>query len=640
MYPRIATILRYLLQVDAPVKGEFLAREIEVTSRTVRSDIKLLNDLISGHGAEIHAVRGAGYELRIKDPSSFQIWLEEQFSNSMLGPFILPADRADFMIRKLLLAEDYVKIEDIANILYVSKSTVQNDLKAVKEKLGKYGIQVLKRPNHGMKISGTEFQVRFCMSEYFQNHNSGKGLTLWEKPSGIFTENELKLVRDIVIVSMRKHNLFFSDTGLDNLVIHILIAMKRIREGHQISSLPGESAPARNSNEAAAAREIAAAVEATGISAPEAEIAYLTMHLLGTELLPEMKEVLRQSNDWMDEEYYMYARAMVDEIEIKLKLGIHNDSELVWGLGLHLKPALNRIRFGMSLTNPMLESVKSAYPLAFQAGIIGAAVIQKQTRLPISENEIGYIALHIGAAMERLKGKPAPKKCIIICSSGLGSARLLNQMINKHFGPRLDVVGTFGYYNLDKAPLEQINFIISTVALTQDFPVPVIKVPTLLKEKDLQQIHNMMTDLDVIPFRFIREELTFLRQRFDTREEILEFLCKELRSKHLVTEAFLESVKQREAVSPTSFGNLTAIPHPIVPQTKETFWAICTLTKPVMWGDKQVQFVCLLCVSETEKENLTHMYDVLVHVTESPELVEQLIKAESYLDISNIFFLK
>lgn len=171
MYPRLATILSCLIDADNPVKGEWLAGETGVTSRTVRNDIKLLNDLLSRNGAHIHTVRGAGYELRISDPPVFGGWSRQQLTASP-GPFVSPADRTTYIIRTLLLAEGYLKIEELADLLYVSTSTIQNDLKDVKAALGTHGLELQKRPNYGLQISGREFPLRLCMFEAFKTFAS------------------------------------------------------------------------------------------------------------------------------------------------------------------------------------------------------------------------------------------------------------------------------------------------------------------------------------------------------------------------------------------------------------------------------------------------------------------------------------
>ena len=73
----------------------------------------------------------------------------------------------------------------------------------------------------------------------------------------------------------------------------------------------------------------------------------------------------------------------------------------------------------------MLSAIKENYPLAFEAGVIAGIVIKEQTGIDIHENEIGYLALHFGAAIERRKTERPPKRCLIVCASGAGSAQLL-----------------------------------------------------------------------------------------------------------------------------------------------------------------------------------------------------------------------
>ncbi|MFB8736184.1 PRD domain-containing protein [Bacillus sp. SL00103] len=89
-------------------------------------------------------------------------------------------------------------------------------------------------------------------------------------------------------------------------------------------------------------------------------------------------------------------------IDQKLQLDLAGDAELI-GLSLHLKPAMTRCKYGMNLRNPDADEIKAGYPLAFEAGIVASRVIEEETGLCGHENEIGYIALHFGAALEREK---------------------------------------------------------------------------------------------------------------------------------------------------------------------------------------------------------------------------------------------
>ncbi|MGA3882425.1 PTS sugar transporter subunit IIA, partial [Bacillus pumilus] len=77
---------------------------------------------------------------------------------------------------------------------------------------------------------------------------------------------------------------------------------------------------------------------------------------------------------------------------------------------------------------------------------------------------------------------------------------------------------------------------------------------------------------------------------FQTKEEVLTFLPTQVIDMGLAPAELTPPVMEREEAAPTSFGHYTAIPHPMTPLTEETFWAICSLEKPIIWGEKKVQF--------------------------------------------------
>lgn len=118
---------------------------------------------------------------------------------------------------------------------------------------------------------------------------------------------------------------------------------------------------------------------------------------------------------------------------------------------------------------------------------------------------------------------------------------------------------------------------------------------------------------------------------------MLYFLGEKLTHLGLVPFQFIESVFEREAASPTSFGNLVAIPHPMVPQTDTTFWAICTLKKPIMWEGNLVQFICLLSVKANNQGDLQKMYSLLVRVVDDKQVVQRLVKCKDYEEFIEVF---
>ncbi|TFJ92185.1 BglG family transcription antiterminator [Lentibacillus salicampi] len=631
---RIKNILRELMALDSPITGTYLANTNQVTSRTTRNDIKNLNEIISEHGAEICTTMGKGYHLEVTDNQKFRNFLgivfTEKVSDGRMVPS-LPEERTAYLIKRLLLSNNYLKLDDLADEIYVSKSTIQNDLKNVKNVLDDYDIHLDSRPNHGLKAVGDELKHRFCMAEYIFDRSEEIGDKLPDEVFSSFNKKDMDAVLAIIVSEIRDNNITLSDIAINNLLIHIVIAYKRVNEGHHVSLYHTDFKEIVEQKEFQVAERIVKKVETVfGVTFPEEEVAYVAIHLLGTKMVSVSGTSEGKTIDHLIEPgTYHLVDAILEKIEDKMNLKINGDQELMVALGLHLKPAINRYKYGMNIRNPMLEDIKRNYPLAYEAGIIAGLAIEEQTGSEINENEIGYLALHIGAAMERCKMETEPKRCLIVCASGLGSARLLYYRIKSKFEGKLEVTGTTEYYKLNQHDLRTIDFIISSVPIPAEISIPVIEVNSVLGKQDIDNIESFIENEQSI-YDYFQPELLHLRRDFDSKEAVLCFMSRYLQEKGRIDGAFLDAIYEREEVAATAYGNLVAVPHPISPQSDETFLYVCTLENPITWEGQSVQFVCVLSVKRNSTEDLQSMYELLGNIIDSPSLVQELIKAETY----------
>ena len=637
---RQKNILQKLLAQDTPVTGKYLGKINQVTSRTIREDIKGLGSLLSGNGAYIYTVMGQGYELIITNESLFRNYLQKMLGNEIEnGTFIpkSPEERITYLIKRLLLIDDYIKLDDLADEMYVSKSTIQNDLIPVRNILSAYDIHLESRPNYGMKVRGEELQLRFCIAEHIFDRNEEKCNPILDTDLTSLSRTDLETILEIIMGQIKENHLTLSDIAINNLFIHIAIAYKRIKSGNHVTIYQADMQEILEQKEYQVAKKIVRKIEEEfQIDFPEEETAYIAIHLLGIKMLLHTNAGDKVVEQVIEDEISEIVTKALDKIESELNLGIKEDKELVLALSLHLKPAINRFKYGMNIRNPMLADIKKNYPLAFEAGIIASLAIEKHTGTKIDENEVGYLALHIGAAIERRKLKSGPKRCLIVCASGLGTAQLIFYKLKSHFGKSLDVVGTTEYYNLQQYNLNDIDFIISSIPIPEKIPVPVIEVNAIIGDTDINKIEREVLDNKQNFNHYFRENLTFLRKKFGSKKEVLEFLSISLIEKGLVDNNFLDALNERECVAPTSYGNLVAVPHPISPRSEFTFLTVCTLDKPIIWKDKPVQFVCLLSVKKNSMEDLQDMYDGLGKITENASIVQRLIKAKTHDDFMKI----
>ena len=623
-----------------PITGKYLANINQVSSRTIREDVKSLDLALVDNGAYIDSVMGQGYKLEITHEGLFYNYLKKIASSESTAEAVIPKlaeERITYLLKRFLLSEGYMKLDDLADEMYISKSTLQKDLINVRKMLSVYDIRLESRPNYGLKVNADELKLRLCMAEYIFDRDEGTGKSLFRPHFTSLSQEELDSILEIIMNQIHEHRITLSDIAINNLVIHIAIAYKRIKGGYHVTIYQTDMEEILEQKEYKVAEKIVRKVEEKfQVDFPQEETAYIALHLLGTKIVTQMNTGNKTVQQVIEKEISNVIVIALDQIESKLNLGINEDNELVIALSLHLKPAVNRYKYGMKIRNPMLEDIKKSYPLAFEAGVIAGLAINKHIGTEIDENEIGYLALHIGAAIERRKLAVGPKKCLIVCASGLGTAQLIYYKLKAQFGEGLEVVGTTEYYKLGQYNLTDIDFIISSIPIREEQVVPVIVVNAILGETDIKKIERFIISEKQNPYTLFQEELMFLSESFVSKEETLEFLHAKLLDKGLVDKTFLAAIYEREEVAPTSFGNLVAIPHPITPNSDKTFLAVCTLTKPVIWKDKPVQFVCVLSVKKNSREDLQGMYDLLGTIIHNSSMVERLIKVKSHEDFMKV----
>lgn len=642
MENRKVKILNILSSANTPITSTQLAAVTEVSSRTIREDIKELNTDLKINGAQIEALKGKGFKITIFNELLYNQYLEQidhsldQISNNP----DTPNERIDYLLNLFLRKSNPVKLDDLSEEIHVSRSTIQADLKTVKQLLEPYSLKLISRPNYGISLKGTELNRRFAISEFlFNQQKAGPSLLQMQHVSSIAEINELILnnMWSILLEQINRNEIVLSDVALNNLFVHIVIAYKRIKEGYSVALVEKDLSEIQTQKEYKVATKIVEQIEQTlHVTFPAIEIAYIAIHLLGTKLIGESNNSTTQYEQVIDP----MIQKLIDQILLQLKkelnLSLLNDQELIMSLALHLKPAINRYKFNMNIRNPMLEDIKSHYPLAFEAGIIAALEIKKALSVEIDENEVAYIALHIGAAMEREKEKHFLKKCYIVCASGVGSSKLIQYKVTAEFRSEIEVVGTTELYRIHEIPYDNIDFIISAVPIKDTLPVPIIEVNTILSHYDLSRIEHFIKDVHSDPIAFIDEDHTYLNQSLKSKQEVFNFLVDKLTPIHALPADYQLLLEKREEIAPTSYGNNVAIPHPITPQTSKTFLTFCTLDQPIIWGERKVQFICLLNVEKDSQEDLQLLYDILGKIVSTPAIVAKLLQCSSYNDFISI----
>ncbi|MCF0239130.1 MAG: transcription antiterminator, partial [Streptococcus gallolyticus] len=394
-------------------------------------------------GIDLISKQGYGYKLDVLDDDALADFLEENHINDHHFDYQSITDindRYNYLLNKLLFEQNEIYFDDLVDELYVSRSTLSSDFKKIRQKFKPYHLKIESKANKGVYVTGSERDKRRFIMDYFIS--SGFIDTMHS-----YVDNELLNQRIsfeeltiIVLDECREGGLKLSDFVIQNLVIHIALAIRRITEGFKISKLEEEELKLRELPERQIADNILKRVSvSTGIDFPVEEVDYITLHLISKShgnaryVSESMQERMRQE--------------LIDSIE-KINPEVKNDFQLIEGLLAHLSTMLIRLEGKVVLENPLTTEIQANYQEMYQLAEQVITTMPTFQSFSLTPNEIAYIALHFMAAKERYK-EQRKYNVLVICATGYGSAQMLKSRIENELGNLISITDVIGYYEIN-----------------------------------------------------------------------------------------------------------------------------------------------------------------------------------------------
>ncbi|WP_422448278.1 BglG family transcription antiterminator [Thermoanaerobacterium sp. DL9XJH110] len=668
---RFREILKILINRNGPVTTEDIAQKLKVSSRTVRHDLQKLQEFLDGF--DIRIVKKPKTGVYLDGTNEKKAVLLDHILQSdcyYLEPFS-PHEREKYIISRLLQSGKNLTTQQLADELFVSKVTVYKDLDNVEKWLSRHGLKLMRKPNYGLEIAGSEENLRKAFSDFLVNNiEKGRLKELVQEPflhpldRRLSAANFTQLVRMFPKIDVRKleriileaeamMHLRFIDESYTALIVHLAIMIKRLQDKKDIKVQPLRLANLTGSDEYRIAEFIAGRLENEfGMRIPESEIVYISLHILGAKIekrLPLKEETVDEMLKDFEKEILEIVYDMISVVENTLEVKLSNDKFLIAGLALHLRPVINRIRYGMNLHNPILDQIKENYTSVYGIAWITAGIIEKRLGIKVGEEEVGYLAMHLGAAIERAT---APKKALVICSSGIGTAQMLAARLKKVF-PEILVEDVISVPNVDEIlKCRKVDFIISTVPLELN-DIPAVLVSPLLTEGDIAKIRELIgksSSIKLKPTRrdfegglvyeLIPEELIFCKKTFDSKEQIIEEIGRILVDRCYVEPDFVKAAQQREKITSTYIGRGVAIPHGEDRFVIKPTVAVITLKAPVEWWGKQVDLVFYLALRFNTSKYTKAFFKEFYEMLDRPDILDMIREAKAPGEIKKILACK
>lgn len=603
------------------ITGKEIAKVLNVSDRTIRSDIENINNYYDC--MLIQSNKRLGYQL------DETLLCKQDIEIKGIIPQT-SQERCIYIIQELLFKSHEINLIALQDKVFVSGYSIDNDIKKIRKMISEYPSLKLVRSKNYIRLEGNETDKRKLYKQLLTEETQGNFMNL-NSIAGLWNNFDLLEVKDILEEVCDKYDYRIREMNFPMIMIHAGVAIERIINHNYINSQTF-SEKIENSREYQISYDFFERVcKLINIDIVNDEVVLFALLLMGKRSSDYRSDILKED---LALEVDEIVDAVIKEVKGYFDIDFSKDKDLKIGLAMHLQSLLERQKNNVEVTNVYLQEIKRKYPLVFEMAVRSGEVLSDICHTQINENELAFLALHLGAAYDRVNSLNRHRAIMIIPHNQMLSKMCIDKL-KVRFEERMTIVQSYSFFEESMVKEEEPDLIITTVPLKHNLNIPTVQVTLFINYEDESKVFQTLNNLDKLRYhddfvslikKLIREDLFHVEESMSSPEEIINYLCDELIEKGLATTSYKDDVFKREAVSATSFVNGFAVPHSIEVSANESCLSIMILEKPVIWGGFEVKLVILLAIRETDNNLLKIFFDWLSGVVSDSNKFSQLLE--------------
>ena len=617
-------LINYLYTHNEKVTANILSKALNLSIRTIKSYIAELNmnypSLISSsnRGYVIDKVK-ANSLLQYKDdiPQDYE-------------------SRCIYIIKKTLLEkQDYF---DLCEELFISYSTLKKDIYKMNTSFANFKI-TFSSENNKLHVGGSEQNKRKLISHVMSQEVSGNflNLTLLQESFPDYDlDDACTLIKDIC----KQHHYYLNDFSCVNFILHVTIMVSRINHGNHIIN-NNELIQVTNKNDEKIAKELCLALEQVfNVSFNSSEI--LEIYILFKNNANYINNENENVSLLVSDEIIQITKNIIKNVDEHFFINLDSDN-FITPFMLHLKNLKNRLIKNNLLKNPMLDSIKISCPTIYDLSTFIAYQLTLSFHENVNEDEIAFIALHVGTEIERQKKEETKVSCLLLCPEYLNITSTLHKKIMMDFGDQLTIQKSISFENeilgnnfdllITTVPvLESTNYF---TVLLPPFPMSYEKnkiLDAIIRIENTKKSQILTNNLNF----YFNEKLFYSMNEDISKSAVINELAERMINLGYVEENFKEEIWKRETASSTAFMNI-AIPHPMKMSAYKTSIGVVISHKGIDWGNQHfVNVVFMIAFNKIDNKHFHALYESLVLLFNEPIVISEIKKCKNFNDFKDI----
>lgn len=605
---------------DSWITSKELAAYCECTTRTIRNRVASINAELPGK------ITASTYGYRLNTEIK------------AIGEQPLRNDRKSRILLELLKkSADGIDIYELADNLFISESTLKADIQQMKKEFTAKNIQIIFEKDT-VKLVGTErAKRRYMISLLYDESN------LQEKLKASIQQMigyiSLAALQEMIRTVFAGHEIRINQYTLNNIVLHYAISIERIRQGHIIKKQT-DNQDFQTKREYDLAKEIADKLaEEYAIDFSEGELEQLALLFIGIQNETSANSKNKQLKEVVDEKIITALHDVLKQVKKTYLIELGDDQEFFNKLAIHVQSLYHRSKYDTFARNSSLLDLKTAYPLIYDISVYISSLIQEKLAIWFNEDEISFIALHIGSFLGTQKNSIEQASLLLVANDYHDLSENIVAKLENTFGEQIFIK------TANEAAIKAQSY---DMLLTTDHSIAeryerAIFIQPLLHQNDLRKIEKRIYQIKEQKQKvkmhqyidqFIPAELYF--NQVDLAAATPKAIRKQINQRLLhngyVGEDFLQSVEKRESMSSTGFPSGIAIPHAIEISAVKSSVAVMTLQEPVMWEAYPVKLIAFVTISKDESKVFNDFFERFIEIVSDAVNTKQLSTSSSYAE--------
>lgn len=517
---RGSSILKILSMSEGKGNIKSLAKSLELAERTIRYELEKIDDYLLSRNMK-PLERTFGGNIFFEEYENFTQQAENLPSESMMDTH----ERRNYIFFKALFKEK-INLTKLCEELDISRTTIKNDVKYLREELSKNNIS-LRAYQEGLILEGTENDIRREQLKFLKRYSN----SMFYDTSQIRTKTEkiieeyiksvdFKVIKSFIDNVQKKMNKVISDEAYNIIAVYLIITVLRIKKEKFLEEIG-------NQNFLADTEEFRCISSFKDILEKEFEVEFchneilqITDYFLGSHTYNFEQSYYK---NWIEIE--ILVKKFIAAFNKNIHTDLSKDKILFKEIINHIKPTLYRIKNRIKLENSIYAEVLNSYPNIFYLTKKAIKDIENYLGVEFSDDETAFLAIYFKGAIDRNKFKEKDlKRVLVVCAHGYGTSKLLVQQLNEIY--TINVVQTIPRYMLEKTlEEERVDLIISTINIENKIDIPVVKVNSVLTQEDIAVLDKY--ELSRQKKRFFLSEILNIIERncvIENKEELIEDL--------------------------------------------------------------------------------------------------------------------